>query len=201
MLAMSSFHVPGLLFPAKPAPLRAITPGLRCGLRPGRVVGITSGIQDSIFSLVKFVRQAPVDILIRFPWASSSVNTGSWLHWLARKRTTAFLSQVFLQNDRVSRVAFIYRVCEISEERNEANDEIDQEIEHHRDSKTRWETTVDFFAGVDDHHRKRSVSYIAKTSIGISYLFGLGFMGNTHNGTNPMTLLQPKRIPHKLNRL
>lgn len=65
---------------------------------------------------------------------------------------------MLFQDDGVSRVALVHRIHNITEEGDQADDEINDYIDQHRRAQTRWESALDLFAVFDHHHRQRTVA-------------------------------------------
>lgn len=106
---------------------------------------------------VPFIRQTWID-LIALPAS------------LFGKRLGSLLSQVLFQGNRVPGVAFVYGVCDIADKRNQADQEVDEDIDHHHHSKTRRKPSVDALAALDDHHGQSGIGGItgAGRNTGIS---------------------------------
>lgn len=99
---------------------------------------------------IPFIRQAWID-LIALPPLSFGNRLGS------------LLPQVLFQGDRVPGVAFVNGVCDISDKRNQADQEVDDDIDEHHHSNTRRKPTVDAFTALYDHHGQRGIGDIAST--------------------------------------
>lgn len=107
-------------------------------------------VREGCVMPIPFIRQTWID-LITLPPLSFGNRLGS------------LLSQVLFQGDRVPGVAFVYGVCEISDKRNQADQEVDDDIDEHHHSKTRREPTVNAFAALYNHHGQSGIGDIAST--------------------------------------
>lgn len=97
-----------------------------------------------------FIRETDV-----FDWTS--------VPFLPRNRLRAFLSQMALKDNGVSRVAFIDGVCNVANEGNQSDKEVNNDIDDHFHAKAGRETPIDVFAVVHHHHCQPTICGIADT--------------------------------------
>jgi hypothetical protein len=72
------------------------------------------------------------------------------------------LVQVALQQPYVLRIRFESRVCEITHEWNQANEEVDQDVDKHLDLRAAVESTFDCAAFLEDHQGDQTSQGITK---------------------------------------
>lgn len=73
---------------------------------------------------------------------------------------------MFLEKDRVSRVAFENCVCKITDERNQPDNKVDNNIYGHHHAQGRRKATFNLLTVSHDHHGKCCVACVADTKVG-----------------------------------
>lgn len=68
---------------------------------------------------------------------------------------------MLLQDDRISGVALVHCICDITDEGDQTDDKVNDHIDHHHGTQARWKTTLDSFTVLHHHHRQCSVASIA----------------------------------------
>lgn len=95
--------------------------------------------------------------------------------FLVLERFRSLLSQVFFQDNSVTGVAFVHCICEVPYKWDEADDEVNDHVDHHCRSKACWKPSVDVAARFHNHKGKQGIKYIADTSETLAAEQTLGF--------------------------
>lgn len=109
-------------------------------------------------------------LLVPFLW-KAVIDNSFWLSVFNGRKVLSFsllldclgalFTKVLFKNDGISCVALVHCIRDIANERNEADEEVDDDIDKHHHAQTRWKSTVDLFAFSHDHQGKCGVSSIS----------------------------------------
>lgn len=202
--------------PAKPPAGATTITGLLCARRPGWLAGGIVCVSGSWHRMLAVIRRRILyyAALLLVPLLRKTVVNDSFLLSVFNSRKvmsssllldglSTLLAQMLFQDDSISGVALVHSICNVTNEGNQADEEVDDHVDQHHHAQTGWESTIDLLAVSHDHQGKRGVSGVSDAIEGqfVSCWYLCEHSGvETYKGTRPMTLPQPKRTPHRLNR-
>lgn len=166
------FEIP-LFPPAKPASVATDvrrTKGRRrpCWATGDIITGMRSWSCDCVRCIAVWIFQHAL-VSVEF-FRDTGIHGRRFLTVLSFVLLTGFIllgcsvSKIFFEQDRVSSVAFINCICQVADEWDQTDKEVNDDVEHHPGVELVGKSSIDVLAIANHHHGQRGVEAVSNTA-------------------------------------